>query len=357
MKHVICILVILLGINAFAVREVQNGGAGVTSEQRMETFLTANFRLNGNPEELQKIPGLIELMKELEGMPLKDSMKGRIFTALFPTADRQYFRIKKEDMSRATRDQLIDQFANIMQVPRSKVVLFAASAPSTQTTVLLEEFYKLKINEQKAMLLHEALWIMNPNLQYQQVIAIEQEAQAYFQDHKNLKAFYNFVNLLGEAVADKSLILSSMLQMDFMSGAFKSSAEGGSYIRLVDLLGEKYLDCMLLHDFTAHKSKFGAIDYVKSCTQALAYTMSMKVMANPNSLFYQAVLVYVGRYGLVDLLGPSGKDGRMAYFGAPVSYVNYRNSLWVRVEDQIGGVFMDLNVFESSGVAVGVIRF
>ncbi|WP_413294627.1 hypothetical protein ACLSU7_05885 [Bdellovibrio sp. HCB185ZH] len=358
MKHIVGILVLLAGLNAFAVREVQNGGGGVSSVAGMETFLSANFRLNGKAEEIQKIPGLVELMKELEAMPLKDDVKGRIFAALFPTNERQYFRIKKEEISKDTRESLVDQFAKIMRVPRSKVVLFAASAPASKTTVLLEEFYQLKINEQKAMLLHEALWIMDSNLEYEQVISIEQEAQAYFQDHSNLKAFYNFVDQLADATRDRTLLLNATLQMDFMTGTLKSSSTNLRSVRLVDLVGEKYLDCMLLHDFNAHKTVFGATDYVKSCTKVMVYSVTLKAMSNPNSLFYQGLLTFLGRYELVDLLIPTrGPQNRMSFLGTPAAYANFRNGLHLIVTDQIAGNFMDMTVIDGNGNPLGYLHF
>jgi hypothetical protein len=358
MKHIIGILVLFAGFNAFAVREVQNGGGGVSSAVGMETFLSANFRLNGKAEEVQKIPGLIELIRELEAMPLKDDMKGRIFAALFPTNERQYFRIKKEEISKDTRESLIDQFAKIMRVPRSKVVLFAASAPAIKTTVLLEEFYKLKINEQKAMLLHEALWIMDSNLEYEQVISIEQEAQAYFQDHSNLKAFYNFVDQLAAATGDRTLLLNATLQMDFMTGALTTSSANLRTVRVVDLVGEKYLDCMLLHDFSIHKTAFGAIDYVKSCTKVMNYSVTLKALNSPNSLFYQGLLTFLGRYEVVDLLMPSGgRQSRMAFNGDAGTYANFRDGLHVIVNDQNAGSFMDMAIVDSNGSHLGFLHF
>ncbi len=358
MKHIVGVLVLLFGMNAFAVREVQNGGGGVNSSGNMETFFSANFKLQDDPESPENIPGLARLINEIDSMPIKASVKGLLMASVFPTMDRNYYRVKGGELSQATRDSIYREYARMMQIPVSKVVLFAATGPESKITVLMKEYYSLKESEQAAILLHEGLWIVSSNLTYEQVVSLEVDAQAYFQDHNNVQALYRFATNLGNVLADRTLPLVTSLAIDFQR-KIAPMDQGGSLqtVKLVDLLGERYVDCMILHDFSNYKTRVGDIDYVRACNQVISQNAVLRASKNPKSLYYPALLVYMGRAGHVDLLSRESDVVHLMYNGIDSNYVEWRNNLYVNFQEPVAGNRMDLLIYDQDQRIVGRVRF
>ncbi|WP_413578035.1 hypothetical protein ACLVWU_05840 [Bdellovibrio sp. HCB290] len=358
MKYVIVFSVFFLAINAYAVREVQNGGGGVRMGQTMETFFTANLRFDEDPEVPEKIPGLMRLIDEIESMPIKSSVKGILMAAVYPTMDRKYYRVKKGDISEKTRTGIRDQYAHMLKIPKNNVVVFAVSGPTSKITVLMEEFYTLKESEQAAILLHEGLWMISPGMTYEQVMNLEIDGQAYFQEHSNYAALYRFVTNLGDILSDRTLSLVTSLAIDLKSQILpRENGSTWNTTKLVDLVGERYLDCMILHEFSNYKSNVAKIDYVRSCNNAINYYAVMKATKIPRSYYYQALLVYMGRAGHVSLLNAFDESTYMEYGGKSAGYTEYRNSLYVNFEEPVAGNHMYLTIYDISHQAVGRIRF
>ncbi|QLY26604.1 hypothetical protein [Bdellovibrio sp. KM01] len=357
MKHIVSILVLLLGVNAFAVREVQNGGGGVNSNGQIETFFSANFRLEDNPEEPQKIPGLARLIAEIDGLPIKAYAKGVLLETIFPTADRNYYRVKGGELNPLDRQRIAAEYARILSVPVNKVVFFAASSPLKKTTVLMNEFYKLKEVEQAVILLHEGLWIFNANLAYEDVVSIEIDAQAYFQDHSNTKALLSFITKLSDVLSDRSLPLGASMALDYQAGVFQTGSAIPSTVRLVDLVGPGYLDCMFLHDFSNHKSRMAEIDYVRNCNQVIQYFSVMQASRYPKSKYYPALSLYLSRFGTIDILDSINDAVHLNGSVAKVNYETFRDSIYIDIRQPIGGTKLDLKIYNIQGEQVGRLRF
>ncbi|MBO9665772.1 MAG: hypothetical protein J7501_03050 [Bdellovibrio sp.] len=230
MKLSVLFLALCLSAQAHAIREVRNGGGGMRSDAGIETFLSANLYLAEKPEAAQNIPGLTRLMAELAAMPIKESIKGQLFSAIYPTLTRNYYRVKDDAISDTTRKSIIEKYALMTHIPESKVVLLAASGWDSQTTVLFKEFYQLKDYEQAAILFHEALWLLKPELTYEQVVAVEQEAQKFFQNHNDKQAYYNFLMKLSDIFNDNNFYLFPLLSEDFQAGIFQSLLHTGRMV-------------------------------------------------------------------------------------------------------------------------------
>jgi hypothetical protein len=357
-KLIVFVLVLVQSLSAFAVREVQNGGGGINTNGELQTFFSANFKFEDEPESPEKIPGLVRLVNEIDKMPIKASVKGLLLSSVYPTFDRRYYRVKGGDVDRYTREGIYREYARLMQVPVSQLVIFAASGPLSKQTVLMKEFYSLKESEQAAIIFHEGLWIMNAGMTYAQVVNLEIDAQAYFEDHNNVKALYRLVTNLGETLSDRTLPLVTALAIDFQSKNFPSP-QGSSLrsVKLVDLVGASYLDCMILHDFTNYKTRAGDIDYVRACNQVISRNTVVKATQNPNSYFYQSLLVYMGRAGHVDLLSYDNDMVHLKYVGDEESYEEFRDSIYVNFQEPVAGDRMDLTVYDQRRRSVGRIRF
>ncbi|QDK44886.1 hypothetical protein DOM22_06775 [Bdellovibrio sp. ZAP7] len=357
MRHMIGVLVLFLGLNAFAVREVQNGGGGVNTNGQLETFFSANFRLEDQPEDAQKIPGLARLIAEIDALPIKAYAKGRLLEVVFPTADRNYYRIKGGEFDPITRRRVAAEYARILGVPADKVVFFAASSPQSKTTVLMNEFYKLKEVEQAVILLHEGLWIYNATLEYTDVLSLEQDAQAYFQDHSNTKALLSMITKLSDVFSDRSLPLSATMALDYKAGIFPVASSNPNTVRLVDLVGPGYLDCMFLHDFSNHKSRIAEIDYVRNCNQIIQYYSVMQASKYPQATYFQALTLYLSRFGTIDVLDTYRDTTHLSGSLAKMNYESFRDSIYVDIQQPMGGTKLDLKIYNGENEQIGRLRF
>lgn len=358
MKWFVFVLVLVQSLSAFAVREVQNGGGGVNSNGALQTFFSAKIKFGEQDEAPEQIPGLSRLIKELDEMPIKASVKGLLLSSIYPTFDRRYYREKSGDISSSTRKEIYREYARLMEIPESKLVIFAASGPMSKETVLMKEFYALNEAEQAAILFHEGLWVAKAGLTYAQVVNLEIDAQAYFEDHNNTAALYRFVTNLGEAVYDRTIPLVTSLAIDFQYRNFPAANGTLRSVKLVDLVGAAYLDCMILHDFSNYKTRPADIDYVRSCNRVIGQNAVMKASANPKSYYYKSLLVYLGRSGHVDLLSPSNDMLHLEYVGPEEDYQKFRDNLYVNFEEPLAGERMDLRVYNGTyRTQAGRIRF
>jgi hypothetical protein len=161
------------------------------------------------------------------------------------------------------------------------VVLFAVTDPTSKTTALFPEFFKLTETEQAAVLFHETMWVLGNSFNYQEVLYLEGAAQAYFENPLNGEAFYNFFYKFS-SILDMSLknFLVATLQFDRQNST-TSLIKADGKINLQDLFGEKWLNCSL----------FGG----SKCQDILLPELLQKYQQDPQSLFLRALVEYVSR--------------------------------------------------------------
>lgn len=78
----------------------------------------------------------------------------------------------------------------------------------------LPDFYKLTKIEQASILFHESLWILRNELNYGQVISMEQYAQAYFESNNSPENFYRFYSQLSFLLDDATVGFLATLRFD-----------------------------------------------------------------------------------------------------------------------------------------------
>lgn len=180
MKRLSSVLIFIFSLNVFAAKEVQNGGGGTKQGANFQTFGTARITVNKEPLAYASVPGLSLLNEKLLAMPVPENVKADLVAAVIPSFSRSYHQISEDKFDPEARKALMKIYSEILKVPVEQVVIFAVTESSTKRTMLLPEFFRLSEVEQAAVLLHEALWIVNPNATYEQIISIEQSAQTYF---------------------------------------------------------------------------------------------------------------------------------------------------------------------------------
>ncbi|UYL09673.1 hypothetical protein B9G69_003680 [Bdellovibrio sp. SKB1291214] len=180
MKTLSIVLIILFSLNVYAAKEVQNGGGGTKEGGNYQTFGSARITVNKEALAYASVPGLSLLNEKLLAMPVPDNVKADLAAAVIPSFARSYHQITEDKFDPQTRKELTLIYSQILHVPVDQVVIFAVTEPTTKRTMLLPEFFRLSEIEQAAVLFHEALWIVNQKATYQQIISIEQSAQAYF---------------------------------------------------------------------------------------------------------------------------------------------------------------------------------
>ena len=268
MKTLITLLMLALSAAAFADSEGGqdgNGGGGVIVGGRYMTFYSAGFYTEPKPiAEEMKIPGLNKVLSFLQEFPhLTKASKAELMTALVPSSSRQYFKVQKDKFTNTVRKRLLAEYARVTEQPVESLVIFAVTDSYSKTTYLLPEFYSLKEQDQEAILVHEAYWIVHPKSLYNTVIDAEKSFQAVLDEPEDSARVYDMVKHFGTdsdvfsfVVRDdqRSGALDGLLQEDPVPGIvgappLRSECRGYEADRAVpvinvkDLLGEDYLKC------------------------------------------------------------------------------------------------------------------
>lgn len=188
MKRTLLLLTIFFAASAsvFAGGEAGNGGAGIRRDGKILTF--AKSRIDLSPRGLLDVPGLKFLDVSLSALPIQGGVKSQLAEAyIVGVTDRKYFSIDK--ISKRERERLVKIYQDLLPRRGVKKSLEILAITLGKETYLLPGFFELDDQiSQAAILFHEALWILKPNLDYEVVVAAE-------------IAFENFVrNSIGDKV-------------------------------------------------------------------------------------------------------------------------------------------------------------
>ncbi len=117
---------------------------------------------------------------------MDSSKRSALQTALTPSPARQYHAVDPKLFDPATRAKLVAEYARVMKLKNTDgLKIFAVTDPLKGETVLFPEFYQLSRNDQEAILVHEAYWIINPNAEYADTISAEMSFEAYLEGKLN----------------------------------------------------------------------------------------------------------------------------------------------------------------------------
>lgn len=280
MKFILNFLILFIALTAFAGTELQDGGGGVFKQGRYMTYYTARIPIKPAPASTLQIPGMSYLLEKLSALTVLDEAKTQLLRATLPSGVREYHIVPAEALSPEVRKSIVAEYAKIFHCPESDVALFAVTDPLRNTTALFPEFFKLTETEQAAILFHESLWVSGKILTYQEVLDLEAAAQAYFETPQDEDAFYNFHYKISNLFTPylNNLLLAT-LYFDRANPAAKlaSTAQDGK-ILLQDLMGEKWLSCMLFSS--------------DLCRTILVPELLLKSQGDPHSLFRRALLEF-----------------------------------------------------------------
>ena len=221
-RPILGILFILNALNltsGFAADRAGNGGGGIVRNGQYLTFGSANVRLR--PVSLQDIPGLNRLKETIQNMPLAPGRRGALVSAAYPAGNRQYFAISKEELGPEQEAELLMKYldATGYEIPITSLVVFAVT--SGTETYLLPSFFDITEVEQAAILFHEALWIINSSLTYNEVIDAEIAFQNYLDEGgTGFKA--QLFRILNDVFRDRTISVMAAAQDDFAHNRFNS---------------------------------------------------------------------------------------------------------------------------------------
>lgn len=297
----VCLSLIFLSLSSLAGGEVRNGGGGWTSDGQYMTFYSAKIPAQRRPLEISEIPGLNYLIQKVLSLQISEGAKNQILTAIFPTEDRSYHTTNASQFDEKLKQELRQKYAQLMNIPVEKVVIFATTDPEHQETILLPEFYHLRESEQAAILFHEALWILNPLLEYADVVAVESAAQAFFEQPLVGQNVYAFYSQLSRLLKNGIVPLTAALQFDQTSGVFNSSTDfDRTYISLNTLFDDASLQC-LIETATVVGLEFPRTADLKNCAQIILSNAIGSSMRYPSSLFYKSLVLYLKDGGYISL--------------------------------------------------------
>lgn len=292
MKSLITILSLLcISISSLAGIEVRNGGGGWTSDGQYMTFYSAKIPAQRKPLDPSQVPGLNYLVAKVFSLKITEAVRAEILKSIFPVSNRSYYTTNSSQFDENSKKDLRKKYAGIMGINEENIAVFATTNPMHNETILLPDFYKLTESEQAAILFHESLWILNPLLNYVNIITAEQAAQAYFENAnvgENVHAFYYQLSLLME---DRTIPLIAALQFDRNQGFFPSNINKNSS-PLESVFGREFLKCLADSENLSYQIPL-IPSFQTACSQML-FTSTIKYsMKYPSSIFYKSLLDYL----------------------------------------------------------------
>ncbi len=177
------------------------GGAAIEDDQgRVQTFTSAGIKMNINQpltDEDLKV-GMDELKRVFLNQYISQEVKAKVVGAILPTVDRNlsdsrnYFSIQYSDLNDDIKKNVLQIYQQRLKVALKnpneyenlKNRILQVGFTIGRNTYLLPKFFELrKASEQAAILFHESLWVINPNLSYDTVTAGESLMQRHIENH------------------------------------------------------------------------------------------------------------------------------------------------------------------------------
>jgi len=204
------------------------------------------------------IPGMTLLLQRYRQLPLPINDKVYDLAELQPTLNNIYYRVD-ENFVRGPGHQLIQKFAQTKGLSKTHfnlVPTFFTARPETAAaaTLLVEQVFSFQISPES----------------FPKAITT---VQAYFEHPDDREIYFNFFKLKGSS--SQSLKLASLV-FDQAHDANIFMDADHQKIRVVDLLGQKFMDCWMVH-----RQNIGV------CRPLLAIPSS-SLLARALSLYFQA---------------------------------------------------------------------
>lgn len=254
MMKLVTVLGLLFSFNAHAsifpgtdAREVQNGGSGLRVNGGYLTYYSAMGTFRQSVENADRVPGLDLLVREIIELPILSSFKLLTLKYFDISTERKYFSLSAKSLDPRLHQKIVDDYARLMDVSPDKVVIFAVTTPADLNTVLLPEFFQLNPNEQAAIVMHEALWLL-PEADYAKVLTGEQVTQAYLEDKTSPEKFVKFVELVNDFAGDPGLKIRAGYYFDLKNQRLPADVLKSQKMLFKDFVGEKYVRATMCPD-------------------------------------------------------------------------------------------------------------
>ncbi len=206
------------------LRGQDGGGGGVIRRDGMYlTFGSAKVQV-GPPQGLTQIPNLDLLISVLEvnqnGIP--DSDMATLMQAVLPSPTRRYFKVEPNQLNSETYKRLIEEYAKLLKNQVDPNNLSLAAITIQEDTFLLPPFFSLKSAEQAAILFHESLWLVKPDIKYDELVSAEIVMQAHI-ERNGVQPAYNseLVAILSGLVNKPQYALYAAIKEDIQAGVFE----------------------------------------------------------------------------------------------------------------------------------------
>lgn len=274
MKTNLSILILALGMLTSEITQAGqltgNGGGGVKRDGLFLTFGSEKVKLFQTP--LKTVPGLEALKLVVEKIPLPQTHRGTLATAIYPIGKRQYYAIQAEDLTETKRVEIKLEYFKAMQerVAFDDLVIYAYTNTTDRETFLLPEFFEIsgknplgipedqyKEIRQVAILFHEGIWMLRPDLSYREIFRGEILFENYLAQNPHLGFDTHLFAYFNKIFGDPIVALMSAAQMDHASGKLTPLLNQAEKIPMTHLFGEDlYIECRSYHELGHHYRSF-----------------------------------------------------------------------------------------------------
>jgi hypothetical protein len=221
MKKLILTIMMLASIQTYAGQD--GGGGGVIKRDGMYlTFGSAKVKVGYLG--MQQVPGLDLLISVLEanhrGIPAE--FQGLLLNAVLPSNERRYFKIDQSQLNIATYTKLIAEYSKLLKNQIDPNALDLAAITIQNDTFLLPPFFQLKPAEQAAILFHESIWIIKPDIQYDELVSAEVTMQNHIEQFGTNSVYdLELLLVIGQIFNSPSVVFAAALNEDIKAGLFK----------------------------------------------------------------------------------------------------------------------------------------
>lgn len=285
-KIVLLIMSLLCAFSAIAGGEVQNGGGGWASDGQYMTFYSAKIPAEKRALDRYQIPGMDYLIQRISALEISERNRAKLLEAIYPIRERVYYSVSAKKFTPEIKEDLLKKYAQLMGISESNVALFAITDGKSGETFLLPEFYQLTTVEQAAILFHESLWIFRNELTYEQVIAAEQDVQAFFEDESSPENVYRFYSQLSFLLDDSNVGFMATLRFDLSKNALSPFLHS-QQLDIRKLLGPNFVNCLI--SVAWPESNEARIE--KCMRKSLTYLISLET-SYPSSIFIKFLIFY-----------------------------------------------------------------
>ncbi len=166
-------------------RVVGNGGGGIVTKYGTPALYEKYKKLAWVKLENDHIMSLVTVIEVVRNLKIPTGPKQQLLLAL---ENRTYYLVPKEEAKSENFVEAKQIYAGLFNRLSTEISVLALTIIESDETLFMPEFFLLTLNEQQSILLHEALWTIKPDLEYEKMISIE-------------GAFYNYLETLGHGLA------------------------------------------------------------------------------------------------------------------------------------------------------------